>query len=304
MPEVSNLSSLVVKDETSGNITAVKEEFAGKVVVCSNWLKILHIEGSSIYAKDGFGNHIILTGLSNEELALIGKEKFMRNANIIPTIKNGILYGALTLASANDYITYNVSDEYNTGAGEDFTSAPQDLTNESDWSKHATGKHVKAEVAFDALDAATLADYDTSGRNLDFSADESKVTLQNGRCRIVLNDFSRPAIHRFLFITKHPNLAQTGEKDKTLTLKGILLSVEKTTAQAAGAKATEPDMEFLAIEKAAYSDGGTITGIEDIVDTTNVPAEYFNLQGVKVSNPSRGEIYILRQGTKASKVRF
>lgn len=44
------------------------------------------------------------------------------------------------------------------------------------------------------------------------------------------------------------------------------------------------------------------TGIESVVaDDENAPVEYFNLQGVKVVNPSAG-IYIRRQGSKTTKV--
>ncbi|MDE7125904.1 MAG: hypothetical protein K2O12_05435, partial [Muribaculaceae bacterium] len=50
---------------------------------------------------------------------------------------------------------------------------------------------------------------------------------------------------------------------------------------------------------------GTV-GIEDIAadseDTANAPVEYFNLQGMKVSNPVSGQIYITRQGNKVTKV--
>jgi len=45
-----------------------------------------------------------------------------------------------------------------------------------------------------------------------------------------------------------------------------------------------------------------LTGIDDIeINTDNTPVEYFNLQGVKVENPSNG-IYIRRQGDKVTKV--
>lgn len=43
------------------------------------------------------------------------------------------------------------------------------------------------------------------------------------------------------------------------------------------------------------------TGVESITeDNTNAPAEYYNLQGVKVNNPENG-LYIVRQGNKVSK---
>ncbi|MDE5554618.1 MAG: hypothetical protein K2J10_05485 [Muribaculaceae bacterium] len=51
---------------------------------------------------------------------------------------------------------------------------------------------------------------------------------------------------------------------------------------------------------ALYNDNAA--GIDDItVDNSNVPVEYFNLQGVRVANPENG-LFILRQGSKTSKV--
>ena len=44
-----------------------------------------------------------------------------------------------------------------------------------------------------------------------------------------------------------------------------------------------------------------VSGIENIEADVNTPVEYFNLQGVKVANPSNG-LYIRRQGGKTSKV--
>lgn len=48
---------------------------------------------------------------------------------------------------------------------------------------------------------------------------------------------------------------------------------------------------------------GQTTGIEDIA-ADGSEAEYFNVQGMRVANPVKGEVYIVRQGTKATKVRF
>ena len=48
--------------------------------------------------------------------------------------------------------------------------------------------------------------------------------------------------------------------------------------------------------------GGNMTGVEEtLVDETEVPVEYYNLNGVKVENPGKG-IYIKRQGSRTSKV--
>ena len=46
---------------------------------------------------------------------------------------------------------------------------------------------------------------------------------------------------------------------------------------------------------------GTTTGIEDVVTDENAPVEYYNLQGMRVENPSNG-IFIRRQGGKTVKV--
>lgn len=45
-----------------------------------------------------------------------------------------------------------------------------------------------------------------------------------------------------------------------------------------------------------------ISGIDDpVIDTTDAPAEYYNLQGVRIDNPSHG-LYIRRQGSATAKV--
>lgn len=45
-------------------------------------------------------------------------------------------------------------------------------------------------------------------------------------------------------------------------------------------------------------------GLDDVlIDTdTDAPAEYFNLQGIRVTNPVKGQLYILRQGNKSFKI--
>ncbi|MDE5607322.1 MAG: phosphodiester glycosidase family protein [Muribaculaceae bacterium] len=56
------------------------------------------------------------------------------------------------------------------------------------------------------------------------------------------------------------------------------------------------------IEADNEPDDSENTGVEDIIDDTDeAPAEYYNLQGIRVSNPSRG-VYIVRQGDKVRKV--
>lgn len=43
-------------------------------------------------------------------------------------------------------------------------------------------------------------------------------------------------------------------------------------------------------------------GIEDLWQDTDAPAELYNLQGVRVINPVKGQIYIMRKGTQSRKI--
>lgn len=51
----------------------------------------------------------------------------------------------------------------------------------------------------------------------------------------------------------------------------------------------------------------SMAGIEELTpdnQTQDTPAEYYNLQGIRVSEPAAGGIYIRRQGSKVSKIKF
>lgn len=52
-----------------------------------------------------------------------------------------------------------------------------------------------------------------------------------------------------------------------------------------------------------FSDYVEAAGIGDITaDSADTPAEYFNLQGIRVANPTPGQVYIRRQGGSATKI--
>ena len=52
---------------------------------------------------------------------------------------------------------------------------------------------------------------------------------------------------------------------------------------------------------AEFTEGDIVTGIDGINADAKAPVEYYNLQGVKVENPSNG-IFIKKQGSKTTKV--
>lgn len=46
------------------------------------------------------------------------------------------------------------------------------------------------------------------------------------------------------------------------------------------------------------------SGIENVAIDTNAPARYFNLQGIEITNPAKGQVVIVRQGNKSVKTVF
>ena len=55
------------------------------------------------------------------------------------------------------------------------------------------------------------------------------------------------------------------------------------------------DLQFNHFEDADF------VGVEDVAVDAAAPAEYFNLQGVRVANPSAGTVYIVRRGASVTK---
>ena len=51
-----------------------------------------------------------------------------------------------------------------------------------------------------------------------------------------------------------------------------------------------------------YNADGSMSGIEDIIATTDAPVEYYNLQGIKVEGELAPGVYIRRQGARAEKI--
>lgn len=75
---------------------------------------------------------------------------------------------------------------------------------------------------------------------------------------------------------------------KPENLNGVVYLTDKTTG-------------FI-VNAATVKAGKIAAGVNDIIDDNeNAPVEFFNLQGIKVENPSNG-IFIRRQGTKTTKV--
>lgn len=46
------------------------------------------------------------------------------------------------------------------------------------------------------------------------------------------------------------------------------------------------------------------TGIDEVEADNNAPIEYFNLQGIRVTNPVKGNVYVKRQGSEVTKILY
>lgn len=70
----------------------------------------------------------------------------------------------------------------------------------------------------------------------------------------------------------------------------------ESTFDAAAGKVTVPANCYIVIGTSAVN---AVEGVE--ADDTDAPAEYFNLQGIRIANPAQGEIHIVKKGNKTYK---
>ena len=98
--------------------------------------------------------------------------------------------------------------------------------------------------------------------------------------------------------------------DKSLIWSSSNESVAKVKGNDDGTGTVMLIAEGYAVITATTNDGSNLSascvvsssaGIDDVFVDDNAPAEYYNLQGVKVDNPTNG-LYIKKQGGKATKV--
>lgn len=70
----------------------------------------------------------------------------------------------------------------------------------------------------------------------------------------------------------------------------------ESTFDAAAGKVTVPANCYIVIGTSAVN---AVEGVE--ADDADAPAEYFNLQGIRIANPAQGEIHIVKKGNKTYK---
>jgi hypothetical protein len=124
-----------------------------------------------------------------------------------------------------------------------------------------------------------------------------KIFVNNNR---VVNeiDFTSPATSK-LNITPNRGTWKVDGKEAKWTAKDEDGNPDNTTLVVFTVSATSRINTIKVIVTDPDPNGGAI--VSDIaIDSENAPAEYFNLQGVRVANPTPG-LYIVRQGNKVTK---
>lgn len=100
-----------------------------------------------------------------------------------------------------------------------------------------------------------------------------------------------------VFTNSSEGTSHTFVQDPDTTHRYVTLRTQKAFNTGYGIK-----LRNLAVHATDEKPSSTQTGVENvIVDNSEAPAEYYDLNGRRVANPSNG-FYILRQGNKVSKV--
>lgn len=81
--------------------------------------------------------------------------------------------------------------------------------------------------------------------------------------------------------------------------KGCTAFIRAHYKEETGLTPTFHSMQYLEVGKPT-----SIEGVDDDIITSDAPAEYYTLQGVRVDAPEKGQVYIVRRGTAVSKVRY
>jgi hypothetical protein len=101
-------------------------------------------------------------------------------------------------------------------------------------------------------------------------------------------------------------ISDDDDSDTTATSSGnkTLFSVHPLGTTTGNNCITDPEFEFVYKPDEGIITlkitGYTATGVDDVTAEGDAEAEYYNLQGIRISKPARG-IYIVRKGTAVSK---
>ena len=201
------------------------------------------------------------------------------------TTKNGFWVAAYR---GNPTVGYPDLMYYNEVTGNrDFVSTDLITTNVVSHSQNAIGLAVNERLGLLAYTVHVNAGTDIYARVLNFKEINNKMTVS------YVGDYN--------MVTPMKKKVDAMAFDYAGNLYVVTSDAERFTAFAlpiADNTCTTPAKSSLKVELTAED---IATGVDEIKENVNAPVEYYNLQGVKVENPTKG-IFIKKQGTKATKV--
>lgn len=134
-----------------------------------------------------------------------------------------------------------------------------------------------ANIVLDATDAA----------NVIITLQESGINTQDmGMCYIASTTEILAEPSQGGLITMNGNRIE-------FPAKSVWLYFPQYNSQSVYHNSNQTEPGYLIIDK--------LNGIDGIAVDENAPIEYFNLQGVRIANPEKGQLVITRQGSKTSK---
>ncbi len=139
-----------------------------------------------------------------------------------------------------------------------------------------------------------VLEWDSSSAHLPLYIDKKYAPATKGRFKVYLNDrlvdMGRP-------VTLTVNGVKLYEGMVTPTVEDIVNSI---------ADYYDPERIFtssIMVDLSSMTAKTPVAGIDSVtVDGDESPAEYYNLQGIRVDNPVKGRMYIRRQGTTVTRI--
>lgn len=88
-----------------------------------------------------------------------------------------------------------------------------------------------------------------------------------------------------------------------LTIKRVQLAVGGTSGESYATRLGELKAYYPQIKTGQSGVSDPVADKNDVIDLSQ-PADYYNLQGIKVAEPQKGQLYIVKQGAKVAKLIF
>ncbi len=285
----TQVSETRITRSADGNVTRVER--------ISSWSSTPEYIIEIGYGADGKANKITMTEYGDLEFVLEDIVWECTDGQIIPDFNedySDVFVGGNNRIKSGTYTTLDHFD-----APVYLLATYPDAKGSFSYQMTYKGELIES-VEYEVLDA--YGSYSEKSFDIDFDYDDETDTIYN--------DGEMTYIEKAVFDEYGHELSymsQSYDEDNVLDYeyyrKGILtLDAAGNPQEYIQQEKSDYQPEWANSSRLVYSDYVGVNGVESIeADAADAPVEYFNLQGVKVANPSDG-IFIRRQGTKVSKV--